>query len=128
MIDYSKCSKDTLHHHMADTLLRGVMSARYNGVYYEEEEMASQFREQLGVFVAQCNDARTTAEGYELFEDLDPVSGVVTFYVMREDGVSMLDVSVFFVGKDFDMHRALDKAAPKERSNQNVSVNAYPQR
>lgn len=45
MIDYSKCSKDTLHHHMADTLLRGVMSARYNGVYYEEEEMASQFRE-----------------------------------------------------------------------------------
>lgn len=97
MPDYTKCCESTLLNHLSATLGEGGASARVRGVYYEEASRELELREALGCYVSLCNTARDTAEGYELCEDCDPTTHVVTFYVMREDGISMLEFPVMFI-------------------------------
>ena len=108
-MDYSKCNGTTLHEHLRSVLPVGSLSVCFRGVYYEEASTEKDFRDALEDYIAECNAARTTADGYELVEDLDPRSGVNVFYIMREDGDSMAELCVFFVdeGDGVTLHRPL---------------------
>ena len=99
-MDYSVCNQDALHEHLCSHLPEGALSAEYQGVYYEEAEMEEKFRDELDTFIYECNRARTGSDGYELCEDCDPRIGVVTFYIMREDGMSMAECAVYFIDAD----------------------------
>lgn len=100
MVDYSVCDTHTLRDHLSNTMPAGAMTAYFQGVYYEEASVEERFREGVDEFVSACNAARITAEGYERCEDHDPNTGIITFYVMREDGVAMAEISAFFLGED----------------------------
>ena len=100
MVDYSVCNSTSLREHMCSTMPVGSMSAYYLGVFYEEAGTEDNFRACMDVFIAECNGRRTTAEGYERCEDHDPGTGVITFYVMREDGREMAEISAFFLDED----------------------------
>ncbi len=100
MLDYRVCDTNTLERHLCESMPSGSMSAYYGGVYYEEGVTEEKFREEVYAFVLSCNTARETADGYDMCEDLDPMTGVITFYVMREDGQKMAELSVFFLDEN----------------------------
>lgn len=102
MPDYTKCCESTLLNHLSSELGEGGASVRFHGIFYEELSHEGELRDSLEHFVACCNEKRDTADGYELCEDRDPATGVITFYVMREDGQSMLEFPVLFMGGDYE--------------------------
>lgn len=102
MPDYTKCCESTLLNHLSAELGEGGASVRFRGVYYEELSRERELRDAMEHYVCRCNAARSTADGYELCEDRDPATGVITFYVMREDGQSMLEFPVLFMGGDYE--------------------------
>lgn len=101
-MDYSVCNTENLKAHLCSVLPQGSMSAFYNGVYWEEADSEELFRSSIDTFVHECNLARTAPEWYEVCEDRDPATHVITFYVMREDGEAVAELSVLFLDKDAD--------------------------
>lgn len=93
---YAKCDIVAFEVHMIEMQQDPLVEKNYESGVYSCLVDESLFREKFDELVSVWNYYRETADGYDLCEDYDPITGVTTLYVMSEDGHVEFSVPVLF--------------------------------
>ena len=94
-MNYTTCNTESLYEHMQAWLPACAFRRDDSGLCHTRVPCEI-VREEVEAYIAECNKARTSADGYELAEDFDQQKAVVTFYVLCEDGSTMCELPVAF--------------------------------